>query len=270
MKAPNPSAVAPRKGANALILMVEDSLTQAGFLRSILEAENYEVVHATNGVEALDLMELRLPDLVVSDVMMPVMDGYELCRRVKTDARFRPVPFMLLTMLGSPQDIFKGLDSGADLYGVKPVVGPVLLERLRMILDHAATQSVPGPSSRAGIEVTYAGAKYSISAGRSQILDLLLATFESIAQKNQELVESNRKLKEANQKLGEALDANKILHGLLPICSYCKKVRDDKNYWHQVENFVTSRSSAKFSHGICPDCMKRAMSDLGVDSDVEE
>jgi len=262
------SAIAPLKRASPLVLMVEDSPTQAGFLRSVLEAENYEVAHATNGVEALDLMELRLPNLIISDVMMPVMDGYEFCRRVKADARFRPVPFMLLTMLGSPQDIFKGLDSGADFYGVKPAIGPVLLERLRAILDHAATQYAP--NSSAGIEVTYAGAKYSISAGRSQILDLLLATFESIAQKNHELVESNRKLQEANQKLAEALEANKTLHGLLPICSYCKKIRDDKNYWHQVENFVARRSSAKFSHGICPDCLKKAMSDLGMDPDAEE
>lgn len=238
----------------ATILIVEDSLPQAVFLRRILEKAGYAVVHAGNGVEALDLLELQLPQLIISDVMMPVMDGYTLCQRVKAVERLRPVPFMLLTSLAEPQDIFKGLESGADCYSLKPYDGAKLLERVAVTLAQEAIANAPaGP----GLAVTYSGQRYSINAGRSQILDLLLATFENIVRKNNELVE-------ANQKLSEALEANKTLRGLIPICGYCKKIRDDRGYWDQVETFVAKHSDAKFSHGICPTCFDKQMDSLGL------
>ena len=64
--------------------------------------------------------------------------------------------------------------------------------------------------------------------------------------------------------LEEALAHVKQLHGLLPICSYCKKVRDDKNYWHQVECYVSQHADVRFSHGVCPDCLERIKKDLAV------
>jgi len=83
-------------------------------------------------------------------------------------------------------------------------------------------------------------------------LDLLLASFESIVHKNNELVG-------LNQKLMAALEANKILSGLIPICGYCKRIRDDRGYWEQVESFVAKHSAATFSHGICPQCFEEHM-----------
>jgi two-component system cell cycle response regulator len=152
---------------------------------------------------------------------------------------------MLLTALANPQDIFKGLESGADYYCLKPYKVPVLLGRLRSILADASTQYAP--SAQPGTDVTYGGQKYSIHAGRNQILGLLLATFETIAQKNKELAETN-------QKLTEALDTNFTLRSLIPICGHCKKIRDDQGYWDQVENFVTRHYDARFTHDICPQC----------------
>ena len=242
-------------GQKIFILIVEDSLPQAVFLRRILEKSNYEVALASNGVEALDLLELRRPALIISDVMMPVMDGYTLCQRVKASENFRDVPFMLLTSLSDPQDIFKGLESGANFYSIKPYDGAVLMNRVSNILDATCGQYVTNAS--AGIDVNYAGQKYSINAGRSQIIDLLLATFENIVRKNTELIE-------ANHKLTEALEANKTLRGLIPICGYCKKIRDDRGYWSQVESFVAKHSEAKFSHGICPPCFDKQMAALGL------
>lgn len=64
--------------------------------------------------------------------------------------------------------------------------------------------------------------------------------------------------------LEEALAHVKQLHGLLPICSYCKKVRDDKNYWHQVESYVSRHADVRFSHGVCPDCLDKLKKDLAV------
>ncbi len=242
-------------------MVAEDSTVQANFLRAILQEFNYEMVVAANGAEALALLELRRPTIIISDIVMPVMDGYEFCRRVKAVEKFRDIPFMLFTRLTEPQDIFKGLDSGADYYNVKPYDAAVLVERVRTILDGDGTPATP--DGRTDIDVTYGGHKYSIHAGRTQILDLLLATFESIVQKNKEL-------SGLNQKLTEALETNQILCGLIPICSYCKKIRDDRGYWDQVESYVTKHSAARFSHGVCPQCFEKHMANLRGDNDPKK
>jgi DNA-binding response OmpR family regulator len=241
------------KSEKACILVAEDSAVQAEFLRSLLQEFDYDVVIAPDGAQALDLLVLRRPAIIISDVVMPVMDGYELCRRVKAVEKFRDIPFMLFTRLTEPQDIFQGLESGADFYNVKPYDAAVLVERVRTILHRPCVPSVPAPL--AALDVTYAGRRYSLHAGRTQILDLLLATFENIVHKNNELVR-------LNQKLTEALETNKILCGLIPICSYCKKIRDDRGYWEQVESFVSRLSAARFSHSVCPQCSEKFLADL--------
>lgn len=65
-----------------------------------------------------------------------------------------------------------------------------------------------------------------------------------------------------NQNLQEALDHIKTLHGLLPICSSCKNIRNDKGYWEQIESYISDRSEAEFSHSICPDCAKKLYPEL--------
>jgi CheY-like chemotaxis protein len=245
-------------GGKPLILIVEDSLPQCVFLRRTLEKAGYEVAAATNGVEALDLLAHHAPALIISDVMMPLMDGHELCRQVKAAEITRDIPFMLLTALSEPSDIFKGLESGADFYKLKPFDAMRLIDRVQSILDESRARY---RTSEAGVAVHYAGQKYFINAGRSQILDLLLATFENILRQNNELQETNRKL-------SEALEANKLMRGLIPIYGYCKKVRDDKGYWNQVESFVAQHSAAQFSHGICPQCYEKQIKALGLDKEA--
>ena len=78
------------------------------------------------------------------------------------------------------------------------------------------------------------------------------------------VVELQRELAERVHCLEEALAHVKQLHGLLPICAYCKKVRDDKNYWHQVESYVSQHADVRFSHGVCPDCLDRIKKDLAA------
>ena len=230
------------------VLIVEDSPTQAARLEYLLESEGFEVTVAGHGLDAIEKLKERLPSIIVSDVIMPGMDGYEFCHRIKVNEEWRGVPVVLLTTLADPGDIFKGLESGADHYLLKPYDEDILISRIRSIL--AETHLRKSNKSQMGIEITYAGQQYFINADRIQILDLLLATFENVVRKNRELEQTNQELK-------QSLETNKILRGLLPICSYCKKIRDDKGYWEQVEGYVSRHTDASFSHGICPDCAKR-------------
>jgi len=75
----------------------------------------------------------------------------------------------------------------------------------------------------------------------------------------QDTLVSERKLKQSNETLQKALDDIQTLHGIIPICAYCKKVRDDRNSWHQLEVYVSEHSDAKFSHGACPHCYAEQM-----------
>src|SRR5437762_2762185 len=96
----------------AEILIVEDSLTQAMKLQHVLERHDYKVTAARNGKEALAALAERIPTLVISDINMPEMDGYELCKRIKEDTRLGELPVILLTSLADPKDILKGLECG--------------------------------------------------------------------------------------------------------------------------------------------------------------
>ncbi len=86
---------------------------------------------------------------------------------------------------------------------------------------------------------------------------------------NSELVNARRELNRKNADLEKAIGEIKRLSGLLPICSYCKKIRDDRGYWSQVEEYVSEHSDADFSHGICPDCMTKFYPDFKDDDDDE-
>src|SRR6267154_1025610 len=94
------------------ILIAEDSPTQAQRLRHILEQKGYKVTAAANGRLALEAAQQLKPALIISDVVMPEMDGYELCRRIKADARLSHVPVILVTTLSDPHDVIRGLECG--------------------------------------------------------------------------------------------------------------------------------------------------------------
>lgn len=94
------------------ILVAEDSRTQAARLAALLEGNGYEVEVAVNGREALAAARARPPTLVISDVLMPELDGYALCRAIKGDPGLRDTPCMLVTTLANPMDVVRGLESG--------------------------------------------------------------------------------------------------------------------------------------------------------------
>jgi PAS domain S-box-containing protein len=181
------------------VLIVEDSQTQAEELRFILESEGLEVETAIDGKAGLaKVLEARF-DLVVSDVVMPGLGGYDLCRAIKAERRLRDTPVILLTSLSDPMDIIKGLECGADNFFTKPYDGPVLLKRIRGILDNRRLRS--GGMVKVGIEIFFLGRKFLINSDREQILDLLIGTFEDTVRANQQLRAREADLAAANAKI---------------------------------------------------------------------
>ena len=116
---------------NMTILIVDDEPRIRDFVRMNLELEHYHVVEASNGLEALDQLREHLPDLVVLDVMMPEMDGFETLRSIR---EVSTVPVIMLTVRQNEQDRIHGLDLGADDYIAKPFSPRELLSRIRALL----------------------------------------------------------------------------------------------------------------------------------------
>lgn len=177
------------------ILIVEDSLTQAEQLRYFLQEHGYVVAVAYNGAEALRVLPEFKPEIVISDVVMPGMDGYTLCQQIKNDRNLRDLRVVLLTSLSDPVDIIRGLNCGADNFLTKPYNEEMLLSRLMNIQVNSEMRR--HGSTQIGMEIFFAGQRHFLSAERVQIVDLLLATYENAIQKSRELEESHRELRKA-------------------------------------------------------------------------
>ena len=119
------------------ILVVEDEDALATLLQYNLEKEGYQVALAGDGEEALTQIDERLPDVVVLDWMLPKVSGIEVCRRLRSAAKTRNLPIVMLTARGEESDRVRGLDTGADDYLVKPFAMSELTARLRAVLRGA-------------------------------------------------------------------------------------------------------------------------------------
>jgi len=116
------------------VLIVEDEKEIHQFLQDLF-AEKYKIIVAYNGVEALEILENEIPDLIISDVMMPLMDGVELCKKIKTDIKTCHIPFIMLTAKDSVIHRIEGLESGANSYIPKPFYPDHLLVRIQKLLE---------------------------------------------------------------------------------------------------------------------------------------
>ena len=185
--------------ADGHVLIVEDSQTQAAQLQYILEKHGFPVSAAANGREALTLLDGKKTVLVISDIIMPEMDGFELCRRIKASEETRDIPVILLTSLSDPQDVIKGLACGADNFITKPYDEDYLLARIRhMRQNRKAPRHEGNPKA---MEISFAGQEYSITSECSRILDFLLSTYETAIQKNRELLKARDELNASNDQL---------------------------------------------------------------------
>ena len=184
------------------VLIAEDDPVSRRILERLLRKWGYEVLVTTDGDEAwVALQSAEAPDLALLDIMMPKMDGLEICRRLR--ALNRRTYVILVTAKHGAREIVKGIEAGADDYLTKPYDPDEL--RARVLV---------------GV----------------RIVDLQTALAGRVAE------------------LERALAEVKQLHGILPICSYCRKIRDDSDYWQTVEQYLAAHSETKFSHGICPSC----------------
>jgi len=189
------------------VLIAEDETVSRRLLEATLVRWGYEVVVASDGVEAWEALQGDdAPSLAILDWMMPSMDGLEVCRRIRNRPSSTPPYLILLTAKGRREDIVTGLEAGANDYVTKPFNREELRARVQV-----------------GVR----------------------------------MVELQQSLTDRVRALEEALARVKQLQGLLPICSYCKKIRDDQNYWQQVESYIAEHSQAQFSHSICPDCYEK-------------
>jgi DNA-binding response OmpR family regulator len=164
------------------ILIVDDEPKNIQLLGNILKTNGYDVEFATDGETALDWLKARGFDLVLLDIMMPGLNGYEVCEKIKADKRIAHIPVIFLTAKTETEDVVKAFDAGGVDYVSKPFKTPELLARIR---TH--------------IEI-------------------------------------------------------KTLRALIPICSSCGNVRDEKGLWKRLESYVEQYSETKFSHSLCEKC----------------
>lgn len=194
------------------ILIAEDDPVSRRVLEATLLKWGYEVSVVANGTDAWEMLQSDdAPSLAVLDIMMPGIDGLELCRRVRQSLFATPPYLILLTAMASKDEVVNGIQAGANDYLSKPFHRDEL-------------------KARVGVG--------------AQMLSL---------QKN---------LAERVKELEQALSQVKQLQGMLPICSYCKKIRNDQNYWQKVEGYISDHTDVEFSHGICPDCHCRVMDEV--------
>ena len=186
------------------VVIAEDDAVSRRILETLLRNWGYEVTTTVDGNAAWEaLQDPNAPSLAILDIMMPGIDGLDLCRRVRQLPGSTPPYIILLTANQGVSEIVKGIEAGADDYLTKPYDRDELRARLQV------------------------GAR---------------------------IIKLQTKLSERVQELEVALDHVKQLQGILPICSYCKKIRNDLNYWQHVESYVSDHSHAEFSHSICPSC----------------
>ena len=175
------------------VLAVEDDEVGRTVLRQALRTLGYAVVEAVDGEAAWTQLQGEPIRIVVSDWMMPCLDGLELCRRIRARTGQDYIYFILVTARdASTQNQRIAMDAGVDDFLSKPIDVQELWMRLH-------------------------------------VAERILRYTTRVRQ----------------------------LEQLLPICSYCKKVRDDHNYWQQIENYINQRTGSEFSHSVCPDCYQR-------------
>lgn len=216
------------------ILVVDDTPTALKVVADTLCAEGYQVRPANSGELALASVAAKQPDLILLDIRMPGMDGFEVCRRLKSREETGGIPVIFISALSDLEDRVEGFRLGAVDFVSKPFQREELLARVHA---HLALRRMTSALQQRSAEL--------------QSLNVQLQ--EEISERK--AVEARLAVKV--EQLEATLARVKQLEGIIPICMYCKKIRDDKDSWSQMEHYISQHSEAVFSHGICPECMSK-------------
>jgi len=180
------------------LLVVEDDAVQSYALSHVLKKQGYNVLAAFDGKQALDMIETLEVCLIISDIDMPTMDGYEMCRQIKKNPQHSHLPVILLTSLTKPQDLIRGLSAKADFFLTKPVVEEYLFRQISLLLSKPPSLDICEENP---LDVEIEGIIYQVTASRGQILKLLLATYENALNQNRALLETQFELQVKSQRL---------------------------------------------------------------------
>ena len=203
------------------IMVVDDTPANLRLLSQMLKQNQCKVHAVSSGEQALIAAEMAPPDLILLDIMMPGMDGYTVCERLKAKPQTAKVPVIFISALNEPLDKVKAFAVGGVDYLTKPF-------QLEEVL------------ARVSVHLT------------------LRRLHLQLEEANAQLAAQNQELQQRNTELQEALTAIKTLSGLVPICAWCgRKIQDTEGHWIKVENYIEAHSEATFTHGICPDCLEK-------------
>lgn len=245
---------------NKIILIVDDSPLQAIVLRRILTQTKFETLTAKDGEEALNILKSKHVDLVISDVNMPKIDGYELCRRMKAETELAKIPIILCTVLSSPEDLMRGIEIGADSYVTRPYNDEHILQVVNDLI------SIPRQTQGQAKEtIVFEGKTYSISAGRQHILNFLLSTYSNIHRQNRELVYLREEIQKAYIKLESTQkEQEQLLLNMLPESVANELIAYGSVQPHRFEHttvmFVDFKGFSKISASLSPDELVQILS----------
>jgi two-component system sensor histidine kinase EvgS len=186
------------------ILIVEDSPTQAAQIKYLLENNLYKTKVAKNGQQALTWLTEHKPSLVISDIVMPEMNGFELCEKIKSDKLTENIPVILLTSLSDPEEVIEGLSCGADSFITKPYNKEYLISGIKKIITEKATPE--SKKDTLGIEINYGGKKRLIRIGQQKVIKFLLNIYQGAIHQNNELIQTRDKLRMLNERLEDLVE----------------------------------------------------------------
>ena len=178
---------------------MEESEVQALNLKRVLVQHGYEVITVRNGADGITMARTHMPSLIVTDIMMPVMNGYHMMKEIRNDPILKAIPVILLTQLTEVDEVINGLNCGAENYVTKPYDEEYLLNRIDALLENPC-QFRDNTDTKA-TEFEHNGKRYSIKAGRGQTIGFLLSTYENAILKNKSLIKAQEELQLLNEQL---------------------------------------------------------------------
>ena len=225
----------PHRTAPKTILVVDDDQGLLRLIEKTLRRAGHKPLTAVSGDLALALVERSPVDLVLLDLGLPRVDGPTLANRLA--ARVPPIPFVVITGRTDALTAVDMMKKGALDYLMK---------------DTQFMDFLPSVVERALAQIQRAR---QLAAAEEELRHLNAELEQRVRDRTTELQATNRQLR-------EALARVKTLTGLLPTCAHCKNIRDESGHWHPIESYITERSQATFSHGLCPECLKKHHPDV--------